>query len=213
MSKEKLLFGLIALALFVTLISSCKKDDNPVGANPPIGDSYIWPLKLGNVWIYKITEYDTAGIIIQARFDTTKILRDTTISNEKWYQLSESRYFLTNRTNGLWALDLSLPSPSPELLLKYPGLVGDGWNYRVPGGGPDSLRVTIVSTSTPITVPAGNYSCYFYRFTEQSLPTRAKSEDYFAPNVGPVLEEYFESTTSGSLYKKRRLELISYTLL
>lgn len=211
------LLHLAILALCFYIFSSCKKDNNPVGESPSNGTNSIFPVKIGNLWISKVTEFDTTGVTIRTFLDTTTIVQDTLIYGEKWYLRGSTHYLLsphyfTIRSNGIWALDLALQDPQPELAVKYPGVVGDSWNYRIPGGGPDSMRYTIVSTSVPVTVPSGNYTCYFYRLTEQTSPTHFKAEDYLAPGVGLVLDEYFDPTASGQLYKKRRTELISYVL-
>ena len=70
----------IVCVLAVAAICSCS-GDSPTGLNDPS----IFPLAVGNRWAGSHTHFDANGEII--KIDTTyySILRDTIMSNERWF--------------------------------------------------------------------------------------------------------------------------------
>jgi hypothetical protein len=88
------------------------------------------------------------------------------------------------------------------LLFKYPVSTGDSWN----SGGD---QIVLQSADTVITVTAGTFHCYEYRFLYNSKPT---GDYYFCPGVGVIAQDSYSSTNSGRLYINGRLSITSYTL-
>ncbi len=186
-----------ALQLFclVFMLSSCKKD-NLVDSS--LGEKQIWPLKLGNAWTYHQTNYDTVGSIIQWYNGSKIVTMDTIVHDETWYGISDDYAFCANKSDGFWQLSGSFQG----LRYKYPASAGDNWYY---GG----ARMYLLSTDTLITVPAGTYHCYKYRYLWNSIPV---VDDYFCPGVGLIAEDWYSRTNSGRLYKYSTLDITLITL-
>jgi hypothetical protein len=84
------------LAVLVLFISSCGDLLNPesdthtsqIKYHSVLKDqehSVIMPLKVGNMWIYKVTELNGDGSVKGITFDTTLVRKDTIIDGEKWF--------------------------------------------------------------------------------------------------------------------------------
>jgi hypothetical protein len=191
----------IAFVLMATQFSCKKSDSNPVGGNTNTND-FLWPFNTGNTWLFKVTSYDTLGNVRSTSYDTMLVGRDTTISGQKWFQAFVKTTFWTNKSDGVWTIDIGSSSQTPQLAYKYPGQAGESWTYN-------SLQVSILSVSASINIGSSSYVCYEYKFDFGSGQTEY---DYFKPGVGLIVVEQFGKTNSGLQYKNFRMELISYTL-
>ena len=181
--------------VFILLLSilSCKKDDDLGGAQS--AGSTIMPLKVGNSWTYRVTAYDTTGVLPFSIPDAVfHITRDTTIGNEKWFRFDDG--WVANRGDGLWSLS---NSGQPYLGYKYPASVNDSYTAM-------SQIAVVQSTNALVTVLQGQYYCYKYQFSALDGRT-VYSYQYCAPNVGVVKFEFFSATLSGRSYLSLSVEL------
>ncbi len=210
----------VALCSLWIFISGCNKNDNPTA--PTTSRDVIMPLSVGNQWIYIQT--DSIWVSGQIILDTVtwQITHDTTIQNEKWYVLEESRLYplfpvpgdnsvknrsaiFINRADGLWIGPHGPGLPfSPYLSVKYPASVNDSWqlprwDYYDPQYSP-----TVISTNAPVDVPAGQFICSEIEYKDSLNHVLGKS--YYAINIGFIKNE-------SGLGMTRRLELLSYTIL
>lgn len=191
--KRAFVVGLLALV-------SCTSDNDPA-SNDTTGVNAILPLKVGNQWILQATYSDTT----QPGLDTMRITKDTLIDGERWFFI-EGAFFgpnqplMTNRSNGLWTRN----NLSMGLSWKYPSFVGDA--YPIGSGGTDTIHV--VSTTADVSVPAGPFRCYRYRFNSDT------SDTYLSPNVGFVkFPEFGVTDSSGpTILRTVRLELLRAVL-
>lgn len=197
------LFGAM---LILSTIFGCKKDSNPIVSPNPT--PVIMPLEIGNKWVRQFTLYDTSGVPFSSGTDSITVLRDTLISNERYFVLilQGAERVLSNQSEGLsWFLGTF----GWGLQYKYPGLPGDSFYYI---GGANVSRIT--ATDTVLTVPAGTYSCYHYStIINPSYPIHGRLEEYVAPHLGFVQSEWFQSVSASSpLYLYSRIKLMSFKL-
>lgn len=114
------------------------------------------------------------------------------------------------RDDGLWRGGPAGANP-PWLEFPYPAEVGATNPPRViagstSGGG----EITLVSTDTVVTVPAGTFRSYHYQ--RQGVYTPLYVDDlFYAPGVGRVLSVN-RGYSSGVVYARSRSELTSYRL-
>lgn len=164
---------LITLVFLAVLMISCS-DDCPTESKT---NTDLMPLAIGNAWAYKIT------LNTGTTFEINDVPKDTTINNIKWfvYNLNEKpAVIFSNQSGGLWTY-LYNPTTKvvePELYYKYPASQGE--NYFVN----DSIKVTITSISTPVTVYAGTFNCYLYHSNYNN--GEAEYDEYMCPGVGAV---------------------------
>ncbi|MEI6089778.1 MAG: hypothetical protein WCR42_04960 [bacterium] len=118
MRKLFILFNLLVLVL---LISSCGDILNPepdthttkIKYHSVLKDqehSVIMPLKVGNIWVYKVTELNGDGSVNEITYDTTIVKKDTLLNGEKWFLVSDPNskacsdpLLLTNTDKGLYS--------------------------------------------------------------------------------------------------------------
>ncbi len=163
----------------------------------------ITPLAVGNQWEFRIWETDSNYAIVRMTFDTTRIVRDTLNSNQRWY-IDSKGSLLSNHADGLW----KMLNGSPFLYLKFPSVIGESYLF---GESTNALLTDIGSTNYHVTVPSGNYNCYLYRF--RTLPdSTAVRVDYIAVDKGLVKSELFERRSDGTLYTKYQHELVARLL-
>ncbi len=139
-----------------------------------IGGDLI-PLKVGNIWIMKSPNAPNDSSIYT---DTVVVVKDTVLNNEQWYYVKgldpTISYYLTNRSNGLWAGGLF-----PYLKWKYPAIKNEIYQSAN-----DSIQV--VSTNEILNTAAGQFKCYQYRTLNPSPPFPYPGDTYISPNTGFV---------------------------
>jgi hypothetical protein len=135
MKKLFISFSLLALVL---LISSCGDILNPesythtskIKYHSVLKDqehSVIMPLKVGNMWVYKVTELNGDGSVKAITYDTTLVTKDTLINKEKWFITVNSQLkdrlgplLLTNTDVGLFSNeDCSCKTLKAEYPVRY----------------------------------------------------------------------------------------------
>jgi hypothetical protein len=152
------------LILTVALLAGCNESDL---TGPPVDTSVIMPLKVGNMWIDRMSEYDPTGALTSTSFDTVTIISDDVIGNEHWFRNNQS-VWRTNRSDGSW---VRIDGIDIWLAMKYPAAVldtfhTDYWQETLENGeaGPQYITYLLVtSIDTAITVPAGTFHCYSYK--------------------------------------------------
>jgi hypothetical protein len=191
----------------------------------------IMPLKVGNTWIGRTQEFDSAGIVTSTTFDTLRIISEQQIQGETWFR-TNTGFLLTNRTDGAWFQEDRPPYGVEWQMAKHPAAVGDIFEVDtaliIHSGtpqGPDSIDVVsyhVLATGIEITVPAGTFSSTRYKQRDNRLDGTPieyfVGEDYAsAPGVGEVQENLYatkKSATnpSGKTYLSDRWELMEAIL-
>jgi len=184
--------GIFIIPLLFILIGC---SDEFVG---PTATGVIMPLKVGNQWIGRWTEYDDAGAVIATTYDTLTIESQVRRDEEIWYLGSNGKLYI-NHPNGLYK-DSSESSVCGcyMMLAKYPSAVGDTFNtqrHEMLLQGETWVRIDadiLLAKDSAITTPAGTYSCYVYGqklFAPLNAGLLGWEWKYYAPNVGLVKKE------------------------
>ena len=197
--------SLILIIAAAAFMNSCKQPTE-VNAEPDV----IIPLKIGNLWVEKITIYDSLGNTMSTMIDTQKVINDTVIGNEKWYSYGTKYILFTNKPDGYYMRYINAydTSYSITILWKYPAMVNESYNVQ-------TGNFVVKSLNDNVTVPAGNFNCLQYRFFYGSQPVRPNTgyeQDWFSPGLGPVRTLGNYVTQSGKDYVYYSAELISYKL-
>ena len=196
MLKNKIKISLYFIIILLTF-TSCNKD-NTVDANIP-STSLLLPLDNGNSWTFLRTVYNTNGSVNYADTITQKIVRDSSLYGFKWSFESYEQILYQNDEKGLWVFDTE-----PRLYYRYPSFPNVQFVQNFD-------TVTVISTDTLITTPAGNFHCYHYRINFNNYPIN----QYICPDLGFVNMEYgyfYSKPPSWLPYLSVRLELLSYNI-
>jgi hypothetical protein len=208
---------LLLILLTAALLAGC-------GVTDPTADpTVIMPLKVGNTWIERVSEYDSAGILTRDYLDTMAIVSDEMIGSEHWFR-SDEPVVRTNRTDGLW---VRVDGFNTWLAFHYPAAVADTFQtqqwqetFENGAGGIQFITyMTVTSTDTVITVPAGTYHCYAYELRGASLDGSPLPDSlhfteryFYAPDVGPVKSETSVGTMGAGVPGTQIRELVEARL-
>jgi hypothetical protein len=193
MLKRSVLILLLFLSIIFTTCEDSVSTNNEV-LNP------IVPLEIGNAWSHRIEWFDSTGNLTQTFYDSSAIISDTIIQNERWFIWSNiARTITTNRKSGYWYRF----GNTSYLVLKYPIKKGETYKY---GNDPNIyLDVTVLAIDSVISVPAGDFSCIIYEWRNSYGPL--SSIECYAPNIGMVRYERYSSTSYGYEYMDSRFDL------
>ena len=192
--KQILYFSILLLTF-----TSCKTD-NPVDVNTP-STSVLLPLDVGNSWTFRRTVYNTDGSINYSDTITQKIVKDSSLYGFQWSFESYEQILYQNDEQGLWIF-----YTEPRLYYRYP-------SFRNVNFVQNFDTVTVISTDTLVTTPAGTFHCYHYRIDFNNFPIN----QFICPDLGFVNMEYgyyYPTPPYGRLesYLWIRLELLSYNI-
>lgn len=201
--------------------------DNSIG---PVGSGEIWPLKLGNVWLYKVEHPtwidDTLKMEITGTMTVSYSGENYIVSKMAFYGLSEGipeyQWLYWTGSDGVYFMGGVSPTDTfivKELELKYPAAVGDSWQYRSVAYSldrkkfyiSDTLTYSLVGKDIPLETPAGNFKCYVYEFIkwpENDVPDNWHYQYYYSPNLG-LIGNITTSETEGGAVKEEFLLLFS----
>ncbi|MBM2815360.1 MAG: hypothetical protein HW421_2122 [Ignavibacteria bacterium] len=185
------------------LVCACKENSS----TPSGSSNEIIPLKIGNIWNFKISEYDSKGNIINTSEMTYYVFKDSVIEGIKAYcmkfttpfseEISEYTY---NKPDGYYTTYTIEGKVYHDWMYKYPGSAGDLFQSG-------EYTIKILSISESVSTPAGTFKCYKYHNIVE-LPSFV----FLCPDVGPVKMEHYDYDNNGKLFLDARMELVSYTL-
>jgi hypothetical protein len=190
------------------LITFLYQDGPPPDCPPEAVDSVILPLTIGNQWITNVIEYNENGQVVDEYTGTGIVVGDTVINSWNWYFLESDTGMTTdtsswtNKTDGAWARTDSTGEPE-TLMLKYPAIAGESYPVY-------DVTVTVESIDASVTVPAGTFTCYYYRMHIPIFGTIGRV--WAAPNIGLIRAEEYGLTLFGT-YLAKEIELESYNLV
>jgi hypothetical protein len=206
------------LAIFtlflIGLLSSCGKKGDDQVVNPPIEQTAIVPLVVGNEWRYVDSTFNTDGSVridsstlaitgktsVQYQGQTIEVYYWNWIDNRtklpqdwKWLCRNESDGFCLfggASSKGTFVLTKSLD-------IKFPGSVGDSWQrISIVTSGDSTFRlgdttvVRCLAVSEDLSTPAGALKCYVTHYqrsrTIGSTTTVTDTYVYHVPNIGYV---------------------------
>lgn len=188
----------LTLIVLATLIYGC---DN--STDTPATSEQIFPLKIGNRFIYLNEHYDyNTAVLDSTTIDTIMITSSKSVGGETYYsmtfrsvnRLPDSAYAV-NRSDGFW----TLTDKGFTQIVKYPANVGDSWggdsayvNDKVVWRGKWVLK----AKDEPVSVTAGIFKCYRYELDlVDSIGTLYRRNiDWYSPSNGLIKsEEYYNS--------------------
>jgi hypothetical protein len=188
----------------ILLNLSCGNSDDNLSLSTPGKPNVIFPLQVGNTWLYRRTTYDMQGSAIVVDTVLQRVGRDTLIQGERWYvwETTTGLSMATARSDGYWTYIGGVPA----LTFRYPPSVND--SYMLSDIGP-MMRIRAVDTL--IAVPYGTIPCIAYE--QLSIPDQQRSRiDYCAANTGLVRTDEYVHTPSGVDSLDRRSDLIEFHL-
>ncbi|MEI6089772.1 MAG: hypothetical protein WCR42_04930 [bacterium] len=230
-------FLAINLLAFVILLSSCedivdadykikktKISYHSVITNQENG--VIMPLKVGNLWVYKITSYNQDGSLSGISYDSLLIKRDTIINNEKWFIIEEPQYkhndliYLTNTDIGLWYKSSEMINKSylrAEYPIKNATYFIETVSDEIPELVNDSLDIWInTGIANNFSSSYGVFNCN--KYTAWGHIRKADRDynpwfvEYYSPNLGLLRTEQYKEDANKVLKLHKISELV-YTNL
>ena len=182
----KYLTFLIGLFSLVLLCGCGASSDNE-----QILDFSIIPLAAGNKWIYETTYYDSTGIVLATRTDSSFVGLTRVVNGKTWYYYinqgtltPEDAFLFRNDSLGLWQFNEDLRIES--FTLKYPATAGEIYNLTDDSSF-TATRMLVVSTTEAVSTHKGVFICYRYKPIQRE-PTNTENEVYAAPSVGIIKE-------------------------
>lgn len=234
---KKYIFPINLLAILL-LISSCedivdadyKIKKTKINYNTVIADQendVIMPLKIGNVWVYRITDYDFDGNIDDISYDSILVKKDTIINGEKWYVLVQPMHgyshstYMTNTNTGLFFTRTDYEKES-YIRAEYPvkhstyyvanqplnEIYGDpGTAYN------DTIDVwTDVESLNNYSFNYGKFNCYKYstwwEARKQNISYKPFEIEYYVPNLGIIKYEEYRHEDNNIMKISTTAELI-----
>jgi hypothetical protein len=179
------------------MIAGCSKNET----TDPITSPEIFPLKTGNHWVYRTTTNDTVTAT-----HVNDVIKDTLCNGEPWFVLTYDNSVRTvcrNNTAGWWFQYQATPhSPeTPSLYYRYPASVNEVYMTL------DSTKVTVLSVSDIVTVPAGKFTCYRYHLIHYR--EGFECDEYLSPGTGLIWHVVY-SPGSGITKVAEVTELMSF---
>ena len=176
---------ILLIAILAFGLTYCSDDDtNPTDA--PVTESSenaILPLEVGNYWVFETVTMEQDSTTTQ--MDTMKVVNVSLIGGDPWYRVED---FGTLRNFGKSTAIYAKNTES--IIFPYTAAVGDTMNPMTESG---ILEGEVLSTELAVSVPAGDYFCYVYKFIEH---TGAEYTFYLSHRIGFIRMEYRHEFTS-----------------
>jgi hypothetical protein len=205
-------FFLFALLFF---FCSCKEGNVGIIKN----NQSLFPLAVGNQWVYGVTEYRSDGSAKGTESDTVLIVGSTTYQGNTAYQMTQKHadtVLLYNSGSNLYSVERGRVS-----LALHQMIAGEQFIIldTVINGFIEKEILIMKSSSETVSVLAGNFlSCVHYDMIELSgtlasaLDTSSVRKQWFAPGVGQVKEGDYGLDQNRKLFLVNSVELQSYQL-
>ncbi|MBK8945748.1 MAG: hypothetical protein IPM32_10845 [Ignavibacteriae bacterium] len=195
----------IGLSLLLSLFISCSDNVSPIEND----QLEIIPLKVGNEWKYETTTSDSTGKIDFIEYDIQSVLKDTIISDIRWYQYNNSNsIWYTNKEDGYWVYKVADPKlitdrDTSHIVFKH--------NY-------DNVAeyngFEVISVDTMIVVPAGNFNCIHlsWKWNNSNNYLLYSYEIFLSPGIGQVKWEQVGELSNNQKFIPYKGELTRYLL-
>ena len=205
-NSKSVIYYLFTVTVF--LLYYCSESTEPdTTANDLI------PLKIGNSWNYKFTDYDSSGTILYTENQTSTIVKDTSMLNYTWYSNNDfvNSFWYTNKADGYWAFVKENTGPIKKdtslLIYKYPTQVGDIY-------GDTNNPKEVMSVDEEIIVPAGKFRVIHIinNYLNSNNYLLDSFEIYIAPHIGVIKTMQIGKKSDGNKFVVYKSELESYSL-
>ena len=215
MKKCALVIGLgISLFFFI----SCKKDKSSTttpanqASTPSVSDYF--PLKTGNYWAYKNTQYDTSGNIISQspKNDSVVVKNDTLINGKTYFTVLEYNFSSSSAPIIQYYADSAdcIVNNYGNIVFSIKNTTGIIYTQIY---SPDTVvyvNYSYISTPTSVTVPLGAYSCVNFQgtvyFKNENFSKGYLTPNYYYQNIGPIKRTYIYADSHYTI----NLDLLSY---
>ncbi len=208
------------LLLFVSLLClfGCSESSSP--ENKKLGTiQELYPLNVGNKWVYKYiySPTDPSGIIPE--FLTIQVLSSQTFKGVKMYQVSrdgDKSFWFYDSTTALYST-ADTNSSSTQYLLHSPLTIDEPFVLQAvtTGSTVDKAILTLAEENTSITTDAGTFNCFHFVETDYkgdlNHPDTSMVDQWYAKNIGMVRNRYSE-WKAGVLKEHGGWDLQSYIL-
>ena len=202
-----------------------------IDIQPSTVNTSIYPLAVGNTWVYKYTLFDQFGTVVSTTIDSDVVQRSLPYNSETAFDLGGGKSYLISRADGIYQWD-GVPSHAATQYLKYPAVTGDTCDFgRITFGKKWFFSQDLLVASGSVSTPAGNFSGIQYQ--DEFRDTTGKAISFFdlvtfldsvrryelipaqvvhsfASGVGPLLTEQREGLNDGTQYLYSRRELVRY---
>lgn len=199
MKKYQIVIGLIISLVII----SCDTSTNPAE------NLQIFPLKVGNIWIYQNYSVFNEDSLTKKGLDTIRVMKDTIISNYKFYYVNYfgGVYDFGYNQDSLFAfVDPTNQYLKPSPIYAFPCSVGDIYFS-------DLGLCRVENTDTMIRITSGNYHCIKYKFYHRNeLGEGPNNYHYCSPGIGLVKIERYHNSYSNldKFVKTGEMELINF---
>jgi hypothetical protein len=206
---------LFYLGFVIILFASCEKDDSN-SINDSVEKTNYFPLGIGNYWIYKHYDIDSLGNETERdRIDSVIINRDTIINNNQYFILEGTNYPFNGES---WGIVDILRDSSGYVVNEKGKIKFSSENFtdtlasEIEVINEDTLYILtyrMEKLTNHAVVPAGEFEALNYKGTvitsnpSQGVKNPRYMNNYFANNVGKILETYF--FLSSPIIGERRL--------
>jgi hypothetical protein len=195
--------NLFYLGLVVLLITSCNKEESNLIINP-VDKANYFPLKVGNYWIYEHYDIDSLGNeTYKNKTDSIILIRDTIIKGNQYFVLEGTNYQFNG---GNWGI-VDILRDSSGYIVNEKGQIkfsldnfNDTLTSKIEVINNDTLYIVtfkMEKTINKVVVPAGEFEVLNFKGTvltfnpNQGIMNPRYLNNYFADNVGKILETYF----------------------
>ena len=180
-TKTLAVVALAALS-FLVVVSCGDDEENSLCKGD---ESFIVALSTESVWIYRVTDYDTADAVIRTFNDTVMITDAIVVESDPWYETSIEDELWVNRADGFWVWkDYDDDVSEPYLLIKHPASLGQKYVIPFEDIHPDTM--TVADAMALVSVPYGSFTATTYRL--KSYDGTVMSLSYYVRGIGKVKE-------------------------
>ena len=206
----------LVLSLFIaTFLFSCK-DDEQVNTTPtPIIEEEetldLFPLELGNYWIYQVVKIDTLGNeeILPAN-DTVTVIGTRLINGEEYFSLEVGNFFgFEELATTIHVRDSSgfLVNSTGAVLLSTTDFDEVVFSSET---GPSRFEYTMESTPETVSVPFGDFECLNYSgivtdVYNEDVPPREQFR-FYSDGVGLVSSNIFFFSSNNFTWERRLID-------
>lgn len=177
-------------------------------------------LKIGNKWVYSVTDFNSDGSIQRTRLDSMEIIGTKILNGEEYFAYLPHGYHRIDE-EGLWWWVIGLSEK--RHLVKYPAVEGEIWGHDTEVIDYGSMHedkgyqnIGMYNSDTTISTEAGKFSCLV---TVQHGTLASDGNPYFDdslfvdPQYGIIKTIYNKrDSATKKLYKTSEVRLIKHNL-
>lgn len=195
---------LSTIILFATLLGAC--DHTPADnmlPGPGYTTNIVWPLKVGNRWVGRVTELDAHGAFLSEHLDTIAIVGEVVREGLTWY--ADQRGVL-RRNDGAGNLLQMVPADAGHHTARHTRHGGSSAITTAPGIAVAALDAGGYTSSPRVRSALRSYT----EVTASAAQPQSAARCLYAPGLGPVLRESRRSGNGPAVTE--RWELIEASL-